>query len=207
MKFKRKQPSSRNFPCTSIQLISMLVSFLLGCILSSSILLHNKAVQSTNAQFPPSLLNPSKNGQLSHGNANYNHNNESHELSSEKGSGTEISEWRAPLQGVRVLVCLASYDFGQFPLLEEVLDSYQDFCMAGASIDLYIHTVIPYTVGLIDLLNARVSCAGMKVVIAVQSPAVRLNLVDRHRELFYEKIDDYDLFIYSEVSSLCASLF
>lgn len=38
----------------------------------------------------------------------------------------------------------------------------------------------------------------MTVTIAVQSPAVRLNLVDRHRELFYEKIEDYDLFIYSE---------
>ena len=183
----------------------MLVSFLLGCILSSSFLLHTKAVQSTNPQFPPSLLNPSQNGQLS----NYNNNHGSHEISPEKesGSGTGISEWRAPLEGVRVLICLASFDFGQFPLLEEVLDSYQDFCMAGASIDLYIHTVIPYTVGLIDLLNARVSCDGMNVIIAVQSPAVRLNLVDRHRELFYEKIDDYDLFIYSEVSSLCANRF
>jgi hypothetical protein len=43
----------------------------------------------------------------------------------------------------------------------------------------------------------------MTVTIAVQSPAVRLNLVDRHRDLFYEMIDDYDLFIYSEVSSIC----
>ena len=42
----------------------------------------------------------------------------------------------------------------------------------------------------------------MSITIAVQSPAVRLNLVDRHRDLFYEKIDDYDLFIYSEVSSI-----
>lgn len=38
----------------------------------------------------------------------------------------------------------------------------------------------------------------MTVTIAVQTPAVRLNLVDRHRELFYEKVEDYDLFIYSE---------
>jgi hypothetical protein len=40
----------------------------------------------------------------------------------------------------------------------------------------------------------------MTITIAVQSPAVRLNLVDRHRDLFYDKIDEYDLFIYSEVS-------
>jgi len=38
----------------------------------------------------------------------------------------------------------------------------------------------------------------MRIKIAVQTPAVRLNLVDRHRKLFYEKINDYDLFIYSE---------
>jgi len=101
-------------------------------------------------------------------------------------------------QGLRVLVAIASFDFAQFPLLEEVLDSYQDVCVAGANIDLYIHTVLPYTVGLIDLLNARLSCEGMTITIAVQSPAVRLHLVDRHRDLFYEKIDDYDLFIYSE---------
>lgn len=55
-------------------------------------------------------------------------------------------------------------------------------------------------VGLIDMLNARLSCETMTVTIAVQSPGVRLNLVDCHRELFYEKIDSYDLFIYSEVS-------
>jgi hypothetical protein len=49
------------------------------------------------------------------------------------------------LQGLRILVAIASYDFSQFPLLEEVLDSYQDVCVAGAILDLYIHTVLPYT--------------------------------------------------------------
>jgi hypothetical protein len=49
------------------------------------------------------------------------------------------------LQDLRILVAIASFDFSQFPLLEEVLDSYQDVCVAGAKIDLYIHTVVPYT--------------------------------------------------------------
>ncbi len=100
----------------------------------------------------------------------------------------------------RILVALASFDFSQFPLLEEVLDAYQDLCFAGASkVDVYIYTTIPYTVALIDLLNTRFSCHGLQIFIVVKSPSVRLNLVDFHRTLFYEKIDDYDLFIYSEV--------
>ena len=57
-------------------------------------------------------------------------------------------------------------------------------------------------VGLIDMLNARLSCETMTITIAVQSPGVRLNLVDRHRQLFYENLDAYDLFIYSEVRNL-----
>jgi hypothetical protein len=100
--------------------------------------------------------------------------------------------------GLKILVAIASYDFSQFPLLEEVLDSYHDICVAGAKIDLYIHTVVPYSVALIDLLNARMNCDGMEMIVTIVSPAVRLNLVDFHRPLFYEKIHDYDLFIYSE---------
>lgn len=58
---------------------------------------------------------------------------------SNKGGGGGV------LQGLRILVAIASFDFSQFPLLEEVLDSYQDVCVAGAEIDVYIHTVVPYT--------------------------------------------------------------
>lgn len=149
----------------------------------STILLHTQTMQSHDPQFPAPLV--------SNGNGSGNGNGSSSVSANPHNASRGM-------QGLRVLVCLASYDFGQFPLLEEVLDSYQDFCVAGASIDVYIHTAIPYTVGLIDMLNARLSCEGMQIIIAVQSPAVRLNLVDRHRQLFYEKIDDYDLFIYSE---------
>lgn len=111
---------------------------------------------------------------------------------------SHLNQENSGLSGVKILVAIASYDFSQFPLLEEVLDSYHDICVAGAKVDLYIHTVVPYTVALIDLLNARMNCDGMEVIIIVVSPAVRLNLVDFHRPLFYDKIDDYDLFIYSE---------
>ena len=177
-----------------MQIAFMILSFFLGCVLCTTFLLHTHVndQQPPDPPFPSSQLVSNGNGRNSNNISNVIHyKNQASNGSNNRG-----------MQGLRVLVCLASFDFGQFALLEEVLDSYQDFCMAGAFIDIYIHTVIPYTVGLIDMLNARLSCDGMQVTIAVQSPTVRLNLVDRHRKLFYEKIDDYDMFIYSEVSLL-----
>ena len=112
------------------------------------------------------------------------------------------------LDGVKILVCIAAFDFSQTPHLEEVLDGYHDLCVAGAYVNIVIHATIPYTVALIDLLNTRLNCvnsspnAGLDVQIAVKNPNLRLNLVDGHRTLFYDKIEDFDLFIYSEVSNL-----
>lgn len=171
------------------------MSFLLGCLICSTIILHTHIVQSgsqssiqTPSKLPNRKISPINAPPIVHTNVDIKNQN----------SSANTANASTGMQGLRVLVCLASYDFGQFALMEEVLDSYQDFCIAGAKIDIYVHTAIPYTVGLIDLMNARLSCEGMTITIAVQSPAVRLNLVDKHRELFYEKIDDYDLFIYSE---------
>lgn len=61
-------------------------------------------------------------------------------------------------------------------------------------------TTVPYPVALIDLFNTRLTCEGLEIKIIIKNPQVRLNLVDFHRELFYEKIEEYDLFLYSEVS-------
>lgn len=117
---------------------------------------------------------------------------------------TSDSTTLSVLNGVRVLVALASYDFSQLPHLEEVLDAYHDLCVAGAKVDVFVHTTEPYPVSLIDLLNSRLTCtnpspnAGLQITIVLKSPSLRLNLVDCHRKLFYERIDEYDLFIYSE---------
>jgi len=77
-------------------------------------------------------------------------------------------------------------------------DSYHDICLATETVDIYIYTTQPYSVALIDLLNTRISCPGFSITIIIKSPAVILHLVDYHRFLFYEKINDYDLFIYQE---------
>lgn len=102
------------------------------------------------------------------------------------------------LQGVRILVAIAAFDFNQIPHLEEVLDSYHDVCVAGAKIDLVIHATQAYPTTYIDLLNSRFTCENFALSIVLKPSSLRLHLVDCHRELFYDKINEYDLFIYTE---------
>ena len=62
-----------------------------------------------------------------------------------------------------------------------------------------------YPVALIDMLNDRMRCnnpspkSGLTMTLILKPSGVRLHLVDFHRTLFYERIDQYDLFIYTEV--------
>jgi hypothetical protein len=115
------------------------------------------------------------------------------------------------LAGVRILVAIASYDFLQLANLEEVLDALLDFCYAGSTMDIVIYTTVMYPVALIDMFNDRLRCnnhdgnenggAKLTVTIILKPSHVRLHLVDYHRELFYERIDQYDVFVYTEVRS------
>lgn len=102
------------------------------------------------------------------------------------------------LRGQRVLVAIAAFDFSQLPHLEEVINSYHDVCIAGASVDVVIHATVAYPVTLIDLWNSRFTCPDMTISIVLKDKSLRLHLVDCHRTLFYEKINEYDLFIYTE---------
>ena len=102
------------------------------------------------------------------------------------------------LRDLRILVVIVAFDFSQLPHFEEVLNGYHDVCMAGAHVDIIVHATVPYPVTLIDLLNTRISCPHYTVTIALKPKALRLFLVDEHRKVFYEKIHEYDLFIYTE---------
>ena len=46
------------------------------------------------------------------------------------------------LDGLRVLVTIASFDFMQLSHLEEVLDGFQDLCYAGAYVDIVVYTTV-----------------------------------------------------------------
>ncbi|EJK54351.1 hypothetical protein THAOC_26029, partial [Thalassiosira oceanica] len=54
------------------------------------------------------------------------------------------------LDGQRILVTIASYDFMQLPHLEEVLDGFIDLCYAGSKVDVVVYTTVVYPVALID---------------------------------------------------------
>ncbi|KAL3936834.1 MAG: hypothetical protein SGBAC_007932 [Bacillariaceae sp.] len=117
---------------------------------------------------------------------------------------TSATQEASILDGARILVAIVAYDFSQAPHLEEVLDGYLDLCAAGSWVDVVIYATIAWPVAYIDMLNTRFHCAntspkaGFTISIHLKSPDTRLHLVDFHRELFYERLEDYTLFIYTE---------
>lgn len=79
------------------------------------------------------------------------------------------------------------------------LTNFQDVCETGVStLDVVIHATVAYPVTLIDLLSSRITCPNLSVTIALKPKSLRLFLVDEHRKLFFDEIEHYDLFIYSE---------
>lgn len=79
---------------------------------------------------------------------------------------------------------------------------YSDLCVTGAAtVDVIIHATVAYPVALIDMLNSRLlpKCQNIfSLSIVLKPKSLRLHLVDCHRELFYQQIENYDLFIYTE---------
>lgn len=120
------------------------------------------------------------------------------------GDGGGAASVPSILDGLRVLVAIASYDFLQLSHLEEVLDGFQDLCYAGAQVDVVVYTTVLYPVALIDMFNDRLRChnpspaAGLTVTLRLKPSRVRLHLVDFHRALFYERLERYDVFVYTE---------
>lgn len=104
-----------------------------------------------------------------------------------------------PLHNLKILVAIASFDFSQLPHLEETLDGYHDVCLAGvAKLDIYIHTTVVYPVAWLDMWRTRFNCPQFTLTFVIQNKSVRLHLVDLHRHLFYEELQNYDLFVYTE---------
>lgn len=184
-------PNNIHFVVTGVLL---LLSFLLGCIVSGSIVLHLSIAKTTNSE-----------QQQQHPHQSFS--SDTSKLKDEKSlqksplssTSTLKNAVKSPLEGVKILVVLASYDFSQIPHLEEVLDSYHDVAVSGAmAVDVVIHTTVPYPVVYIDMWNDRFNSPQFTITIKIKSKSLRLHLVDCHRQEFYTRIDDYDLFIYSE---------
>jgi len=180
-------PTVMCFPAVKIGIA--LSSFLFGCIVSTTIILNYLALTNAPSR-SDAATNPVMRGlELAPIASDYN-------VESVSTSTTN------PLHGQRILIAIAAFNFAQLPHLEEVLDTYQDLCVTGASkVDIVIHATVAYPVTLIDMLNNRLLSACKDIfstTIVLKPSSLRLHLVDLHRELFYEKIDEYDLFIYTE---------
>ncbi|VEU40465.1 unnamed protein product [Pseudo-nitzschia multistriata] len=173
---------------TSGKIGIVLAAFLFGCIVTTTIILN--FVTLTNAPF-----------QTAEGGPIISSLEVPKALPDASPTDATVAT-KNPLVGQRILIAIAAFDFSQIPHLEEVLDAYQDLCVTGASkVDVVVHATIAYPVTLIDMLNSRLlpACQGIfSITIVLKSKNLRLHLVDVHRELFYDKIDDYDLFIYTE---------
>lgn len=185
-------------PLNVQNLLIATVAFLFGCILTASVVLNVKVTsvdpnQEHHVMYPPpaALAADASKRSLQNAAAGMSQQQVPH-------GDASISPSHV-LQGVRVLVVIAAFDFSQIPHLEEVVDSYHDVCTTGAEkVDIFIHTTIPWPITLIDLWNTRFACPNFSVTIVVKPKALRLHLVDCHRETFYNNIDNYDLFIYTE---------
>jgi hypothetical protein len=178
-------------------------TFFLGCTITTSIIL-NRAVHWMDPHRQEFLrpLPPSSTVAAAEKALKLEHPSLRRALDSDTSHNQQTKDAPLSVQSVlkdlRILVVIVAFDFSQIPHLEEVLDTYHDVCVVGAQVDVVIHATIPYPVALIDLWNTRFNCAGYKVTIVLKPASLRLHLVDEHRTLFYEKIDEYDLFIYTE---------
>jgi hypothetical protein len=156
--------------------------FMIGCIFTASIILNvkvNSVDSDSNANAPNSLKCLSS--------------------STERRTvALETNTVGSTLRDLKILVVIAAFDFSQLPHLEEVLSAYHDLCAGGSHVDVIIHATVAYPVTLIDLLNSRFTCEDFTMTIVLKPKSLRLFLVDEHRKVFYEKIHEYDLFIYTE---------
>lgn len=167
----------------------LLCSFLLGCFLTAQFVLNIKSTSDFQQIIAghPLLPTPAE--------------GRSQDLSYSSGSERHqapASASTSALSGLRVLVAIASFDFSQLPHLEEVLDAYHDLSVSGAWVDVVVHSTVAYPVALIDLWNTRFLHPKFSLSIILKPSSLRLHLVDCHRTLFYERLEQYDLFIYTE---------
>jgi hypothetical protein len=140
----------------------------------------------------------------------------------------ETEDFVPTLRNKKILVEVTTVGQSQYIYLESVLDSFRDLCEAGAKVSLHITTTncdpnpkpedpeCPlygqsseetrennYSVEKIDQLNERLKCrdpdGSLDVNIRLISPEWGKQVVDNHRRVFYDRLDDgYDVFVHSE---------
>lgn len=194
--FFRERQKNQQLAINSTQaLFVALFSFAFGCILTGTLVANVKV---TRTALP---LSPNNLATLPHRTLERQSALSPSSKCLTNGSNTPL------LANLRILVVIVAFDFSQQPHLEEVLESYHSLaCTSGVErLDVIIHATVAWPVTLIDLLNARLLFSSeewcedrFSITISLQPASLRLFLVDKHRAVFYDKLDEYDIFIYSE---------
>jgi hypothetical protein len=114
--------------------ISLITAFILGLAVCSSFFLwhtnKNDPTWATIHHHPSALLSPLLlAGQLG-------------SLPEDRNVSTRSLPSSSILDGLRVLVTIASFDFMQLSHLEEVLDGFHDLCYSGSKVDIVIYTTV-----------------------------------------------------------------
>ena len=147
-------------------------------------------------------------------------------------SDTSDSKFVPTLRGKKIFFEITTVGLKQFSYLEHMIDSIRDLCEAGALVDFHIvssncnphpgdndpeciikgqssETTIEdnFSVETISHLNEKIKCrnpeGSLDFKIHLLSPDWGKQLVDHHRVLFYENIDEgYDVFIHTEDDQL-----
>ena len=136
------KPHQRGLSTSSIRLsLLLLTSFLFGLAMCSAFFLWH-------AHRNDPLLSSAHSSPLGGGGVrgalppplSVRRRNDEHLVSSSPLTSSVSSS--SILDGLRVLVTIASYDFMQLPHLEEVLDGFQDLCYAGSKVDIVVYTTV-----------------------------------------------------------------
>ena len=106
------------------------------------------------------------------------------------------------LNGKKVLIATTSYGTGQFLHLQDLVGSYRDLCECGAEVALVLYVTLPFSPETLNLLNSRTRCrhpnGNFDIKVIVQGAQLKEHFVDAHRKYFYDHLDEYDLFMYTE---------
>jgi len=106
------------------------------------------------------------------------------------------------LWGLRILYTVAMYDFRQYLYTETMIDSCRDMCEGGAWVTFVLQTTTDIPDAMMQLFDKRQYCTnpvgGFEIIIDKYNPNVKLTLSQKHRVYMYDRLDDYDFFIYSE---------
>jgi len=143
-------------------------------------------------------------------------------------SATNSDGFIPTLRNKKILIEVTTVGQSQYAFFENALDSFRDLCEAGAKVSLHITTTncnpnpspgdpeCPlygqsseetlennYSVEKINQLNERMRCrdpdGSIDMNIRLISPDWGKQVVDNHRRVFYDRIDDnFDVFVHSE---------